>query len=379
MRWLDDLGPEFGLYIHWPYCSAKCPYCDFNSHVATRIDHAAWAEAYQREIERIAGLIGTRVLSTIYFGGGTPSLMEAGTVEAVIRQATAVWAPANDLEVTLEANPTSVEAGRFRAFRDAGVNRVSLGVQALNDLDLRRLGRMHTADEALAALEIARETFDRVSFDLIYARQDQTLEAWEAELEAALRLMPDHLSMYQLTIEPGTVFGRRAEAGRLPGLPDEGLEADMYAVTQERTDAAGLPAYEVSNHAAVGQEARHNLIYWTGREFAGIGPGAHGRIEVNGHRMATAAVLSPDEWLAGDGAVYSDWSVVPRDEQLTELLLMGLRLRDGVRLDRLAALGFDLRAANDLRDEGWLEVDGPRLRLTEAGRPLLNAVLERLV
>jgi len=381
MPWLDELGPTFGLYVHWPYCAAKCPYCDFNSHVATTIDHGTWADAYRREIARIGQIIGPRVLSTIFFGGGTPSLMAPDTVATVIREATSVWTPANDLEVTLEANPTSVEAERFQAFRDAGVNRVSLGVQALNDVDLRRLGRMHSADEALQALEVARAAFDRVSFDLIYARQDQSLAEWGAELDRALGLGTDHLSLYQLTIEPGTVFGQRAKVGRLPGLPDEGLEADMFALTQERAAAAGRPAYEVSNHATPGQEARHNLIYWTGREFAGVGPGAHGRIVVNGTRIATAGVVDPAAWLQGieDGSGYSEWNEVSQSDELTELLLMGLRLREGIAADHLNQLEFDWSAATDLANEGWIEADARGLRLTEAGRPLLNAVLGRLV
>lgn len=378
---MDDLGPAFGLYVHWPYCAAKCPYCDFNSHVAQRIDHAAWAAAYIRDIERVADLTGPRVLSTIFFGGGTPSLMAPDTVAAVIRTATSVWRPSNDLEITLEANPTSVDAGRFAAFRDVGVNRVSLGIQALDDDDLRRLGRTHSVADALAALRVARDVFDRVSFDLIYARQDQSLAAWAVELEVALDLAPDHLSLYQLTIEPETVFGRRAALGQLPGLPDEGLEADMYMLTQERTAQAGLPGYEVSNHAAPGQEARHNLIYWTGREFAGVGPGAHGRIRVNEERIATAAVPMPDDWLAaaGTAAAYSDWGTLSPEEELTELLLMGLRLRAGIQAERLDALGFDWTRTVDLCAEGWVQADTDGLRLTEAGRPLLNAVLGRLV
>ncbi len=274
----------FGFYVHWPFCASKCPYCDFNSHVSAEIDESRWVRAYLREIDRYAAEVPERVLTSIFFGGGgTPSLMAPDTVSAILERIRAHWPVANDLEVTLEANPGSVEAGRFRGYADAGVNRVSVGVQALNDADLRRLGRLHTVEEALAALEIARNTFERVSFDLIYARQGQTLEEWRAELSGALEFAADHLSLYQLSIEPGTAFGDRYDAGKLRGLPDEDLSAEMYLLTQEMCETAGFHAYEVSNHAKPGAESRHNQIYWRYGDYAGIGPGAHSRLTVDGN------------------------------------------------------------------------------------------------
>ncbi|HEV8036210.1 radical SAM family heme chaperone HemW, partial [Yoonia sp.] len=252
----------FGLYIHWPFCQAKCPYCDFNSHVVAQIDQNAWAEAYLSEIARVGAETQGRVLRSVFFGGGTPSLMDPAVVDAILKKVRATWPIANDLEVTLEANPTSVEAGRFAGYRDAGVNRVSMGIQALNDADLKALGRLHSADEAMRAFEIARKVFDRVSFDLIYARQGQSVADWTAELQHALDLAVDHLSLYQLTIEDGTAFGDRYAAGKLRGLPDDDAAADMYAVTQEICEAAGFAGYEVSNHARAGCESIHNKIYW---------------------------------------------------------------------------------------------------------------------
>ncbi|MEM8539192.1 MAG: radical SAM family heme chaperone HemW, partial [Pseudomonadota bacterium] len=266
----------FGLYLHWPFCEAKCPYCDFNSHVVRSIDQQAWADAYLSEIDRIGTETDGRVLRSVFFGGGTPSLMAPEIVDAILTRVRATWPIANDIEITLEANPTSVEAGRFAAFRDAGVNRVSMGVQALNDKDLRALGRLHTAAEAMLAFDIARNVFDRVSFDLIYARQGQSLSAWRNELNAALSLAVDHLSLYQLTIEEGTAFGARYAAGKLRDLPDDDLSADMYALTQEVCAARGFDGYEVSNHARQGAESAHNQIYWRYGDYAGIGPGAHG-------------------------------------------------------------------------------------------------------
>ena len=283
----EDAG--FGVYVHWPFCQAKCPYCDFNSHVAASVDHDLWLEAYLAEIDAAAAMTGARDVRSVFFGGGTPSLMEPRVVGAVLDRVAARWRVSGQVEVTLEANPTSVEAARLAGYRTAGVNRVSLGVQALNDQDLRRLGRLHSAAEALTAVGVAREIFERVSFDLIYARQDQAVQDWEAELAQALALGPDHVSLYQLTIEDGTAFGDRHRRGRLPGLPDEDRAADLYDVTQSLTEAAGLPAYEVSNHARPGAEARHNLLYWESGDYAGIGPGAHGRLTLGGIRSATVA------------------------------------------------------------------------------------------
>lgn len=373
----------FGLYVHWPFCAAKCPYCDFNSHVALTVDQGRWAAAFEREIARIGAETGPRVLRSVFFGGGTPSLMQPEVVDRVLRAARAVWPFANDIEVTLEANPTSVEAGRFRGYADAGVNRVSMGVQALRDADLRRLGRMHSVAEARAAFDIARDVFGRVSFDLIYARQDQTPAEWRAELREALAMAVDHLSLYQLTIEDGTVFGARFAAGQLRGLPDEDRAAEMWDVTQEVTEAAGLGAYEVSNHAREGAESRHNLIYWQYGDYAGVGPGAHGRLTLDGARWATEGPKAPGAWLAaaeaGRGEVARER--LSREEQRAELLLMGLRLREGVDWVRLAAFGIDDIASNinGLVEMGKVEIADGRLCATAEGRPVLNAVLRAIL
>ncbi|WP_121060927.1 radical SAM family heme chaperone HemW [Chachezhania antarctica] len=376
----------FGLYVHWPYCAAKCPYCDFNSHVARTIDHAAWREAYVSEIKRISSETGPRILNTIFFGGGTPSLMEPETVAAVIDAARAAWLPANDMEITLEANPGSVEAARFAGFREAGVNRVSLGVQALNDDDLRRLGRIHSVAEARAAFDIARNTFNRVSFDLIYARQNQSRDAWRAELAEALSMAADHLSLYQLTVEDGTVFGARQAAGHLKGLPDEDLGADLYDITQDMCEAHGLPAYEVSNHAIPGAQSRHNLIYWQGGDYAGIGPGAHGRLNLNGRRIATETPLGPDVWLTGAQAGRAETrSTISGAEQADEYLMMGLRLAEGIDVERYSKLARQpLSAAtiSHLSELGLLEqrntAAGVRLAATRSGRSVLNALIAEL-
>ncbi|XDA98218.1 radical SAM family heme chaperone HemW [Sulfitobacter sp. LCG007] len=373
----------FGLYIHWPFCESKCPYCDFNSHVSARIDQDAWRRAYLSELNRVARETSGRVLRSVFFGGGTPSLMAPETVAEVIAELRRLWPAANDLEITLEANPGSVDAGRFAAYRQAGVNRVSMGIQALNDADLKRLGRLHSAKEALAAFDIARTHFDRVSFDLIYARQDQSLSGWEAELKQALSLAIDHLSLYQLTIESGTAFGDRYNAGRLRGLPDEDLGADMFAVTQDLCGAAGMPAYEVSNHAKDGAQSRHNLIYWRYGDYAGIGPGAHGRLTLGGQRWATEATRMPAAWLnnaPGGGA--ETRSRLTREDQAAEYLLMGLRLKEGIDLRRYAALSgqtLDGDVLEELSDLGMALCDGERLIVSNQGFMVLNAVISRLL
>ncbi|SMY07187.1 Oxygen-independent coproporphyrinogen-III oxidase 1 [Flavimaricola marinus] len=380
-HWRDG---GFGLYVHWPFCQSKCPYCDFNSHVVAQIDQNRWAEAYVSEIRRVAGETPGRVMRSVFFGGGTPSLMEPFVVQAVLNAVRDAWPMANDVEITLEANPTSVEATRFAGYRDAGVNRVSMGVQALNDPDLKALGRLHSVADAMAAFEVARDVFDRVSFDLIYARQGQTVEAWRDELRQALDMAVDHLSLYQLTIEDGTAFGDRFAAGRLRGLPDEDRSADMWEVTQEVTAAAGFSSYEVSNHAKDGCESRHNLIYWQGGDYVGIGPGAHGRVTLDGVRFATEAPKAPLEWLRRVATLQSGEDLrepLTREDHVAEFLMMGLRLREGVRLDRLEALAgdsFDFNI-NALREIGMIETDDRRLWVTEAGRPVLNAVLRRLL
>lgn len=374
----------FGLYLHWPFCQAKCPYCDFNSHVARDIDHRRWRDAYLREIDRYAALLPGRVLSSVFLGGGTPSLMAPDTVHAILDHARRAWPTANDLEVTLEANPGSVEAGRFRAFAEAGVGRISLGVQALNDTDLRRLGRLHSASEAMQALDIAKQSVDRVSFDLIYARQDQTLADWHAELSQALDPGVDHMSLYQLTIEPGTAFGDRFRAGALRGLPHDDLAADMYDATQEMCEAAGLPAYEVSNHARSGAESRHNMIYWRYGDYVGIGPGAHGRITVDGQRYATETCLQPERWLqaAATGQAETVGTALSGPEQAGEYLLMGLRLSEGIDTARFAELAgqpLDLDTVAHLGDIGMIRCDGTRLATTRAGRRVLNSVISALL
>jgi oxygen-independent coproporphyrinogen-3 oxidase len=375
----------FGLYLHWPYCQSKCPYCDFNSHVAAQIDQGRWQRAYLAEIDRIGAETAGRRLDTLFFGGGTPSLMEPDVVAAILDRVRATWAVANDWEVTLEANPGSVEAGRFRAYRQAGVNRLSMGMQALDDADLRRLGRLHGADEALRAFEIARANFERVSFDLIYARQDQTPEAWGRELDRALSLAVDHLSVYQLTIEEGTAFGARHAAGGLRGLPDEDRAVALFEMTQARCEAAGMPAYEVSNHARPGAESRHNLIYWTGGDYAGIGPGAHGRLTLSGQRWATEAPKAPGAWLdlveRGTAGELPREAISPAD-QAAEYLIMGLRVSGGIDMVRHAAMGgrpLDPKAVAELQADGMVVEDSGRLRATRQGRLVLNGVLRRLL
>jgi len=374
----------FGLYIHWPFCEAKCPYCDFNSHVSRQIDQSAWRRAYLSELRRGAKETEGRVLRSVFFGGGTPSLMDPETVAEVITEIKHLWPTANDLEITLEANPGSVEAGRFRAYRDGGVNRISMGVQALNDKDLRRLGRIHTAAEAMSAFDIARDTFDRVSFDLIYARQDQTLDDWRSELTRALDMAVDHLSLYQLTIEQGTAFGDRYALGKLRGLPNDDLSADLYALTQDLCEAAGMPAYEVSNHARDGAQSRHNLIYWRYGDYLGIGPGAHGRVTQNGTRWATEAFSNPARWLSGaaEGKTERPRTQLSTTDQAQELLLMGLRLKEGLsisRYEKLAHAELPEDAMTHLSELGMIVQTGDNISVTNQGFMVLNTVIEHLL
>lgn len=374
----------FGLYVHWPFCEAKCPYCDFNSHVRAEVDQSRWLRAYLRDLDRYAERLPGRVLNSIFFGGGTPSLMKPEVVSAIIERACQIWTPANDIEISLEANPGSVEAERFAGFAQAGVNRVSLGVQSLRDADLRRLGRIHTVAEAIRAFEIARAHFTRVSFDLIYARQDQTLADWRQELSEALALAVDHLSLYQLTIEPGTIFSQRRAKGGLRGLPSEDLAADMYEMTQELCGAAGFNPYEVSNHARPGAESRHNLVYWRYGDYIGLGPGAHGRVTMNGIRYETEAWSNPEQWLS---LAESDRSLKIFDklkytDQGPEHLLMGLRLTEGVDLNRHAALArkpLSQSKLEDLSRLGLLQVRNGRVSATSGGRLILNRVIAELL
>ena len=378
-------APGFGVYVHWPFCLSKCPYCDFNSHVRQQpVDEARFVAAFRAELAHRAALTPGRVVNSVFFGGGTPSLMAPATVGAILEEIGARWSVAPDVEITLEANPTSVEAGRFRGYRAAGVNRVSLGVQAMNDADLKALGRLHTAAEAFAAVETATSIFPRASFDLIYARPGQTPEAWRAELRAAIVRAPEHLSLYQLTIEPDTMFEKLFEAGKLVP-PDADVSRALWDVTQETTDAAGMPAYEISNHARPGGESRHNLVYWRYGDYIGVGPGAHGRIGAGGRRRAQATEKKPEGWLArvgaeGHGLVADDG--LSAEEQGDEFLLMGLRLTEGVDPARFATLSgrpLDPRRVASLIEEGMIEraPDG-RLRVTPGGFPLLDAVVADL-
>ena len=375
----------FGVYVHWPFCLSKCPYCDFNSHVRhAGIDEARYIRAFAAEIAATAQRVPGREVSTIFFGGGTPSLMQPSTVQAILDTIAKHWTVARDVEVTLEANPTSVDATRFRGYRTAGVNRVSLGVQALDDAALKELGRLHSAREALDAVAVARSIFERYSFDLIYARPKQTPQAWAEELKSAIAEAAEHLSLYQLTIEPETPFYALHKSGKLV-IPDEELGRDLYDITQEICAQAGLPAYEVSNHARAGAECRHNLVYWRGHEYAGVGPGAHGRLDLDGVRQATATEKSPEAWLAqvesgGHGLVTDE--ALTREEQADEFLLMGLRLSEGIDPQRYTTLtghSLDPKRIAILHEEGAIETmpDG-RLRVTQSGFPVLDAVVADL-
>jgi putative oxygen-independent coproporphyrinogen III oxidase len=375
----------FGVYIHWPFCLSKCPYCDFNSHVRhAAIDEARFVRAFAAEIAATAARVPGRTVSTIFFGGGTPSLMQPATVGAILDAIARHWTIAPDVEVTLEANPTSVEATRFRGYHTAGVNRVSLGVQALDDGALKLLGRMHTAAEALAAVAIARSVFERFSFDLIYARPGQTPAAWASELRHALAEGSEHLSLYQLTVEAETPFDALQRAGKLV-TPDDDTARALYDTTQEIASAAGLPAYEISNHARPSAACRHNLVYWRAQEYAGIGPGAHGRLDVAGERRATATEKRPETWLMrveslGHGITTDD--ALLRTEMADEFLLMGLRLAEGIdpkRYERLAGRPIEASRVAFLHGEGLVETTGDgRLRVTLAGFPVLDAVVADL-
>ncbi|NNK79786.1 MAG: coproporphyrinogen III oxidase [Litoreibacter sp.] len=375
----------FGLYIHWPFCQAKCPYCDFNSHVWQHIDQSRWTKAYLSELDRVAAETPDRVLNSVFFGGGTPSLMEPETVDQILSRIRANWPIANDFEVTLEANPTSVEAQRFAGYRQAGVNRVSMGFQALNDNDLKALGRLHNVSDALKAYEIAQEVFDRFSFDLIYARQNQTVTDWEKELRQALAMGPTHLSLYQLTIEEGTAFGDRFARGLLRGLPDEEVAAKMYEITQALTVEAGLPAYEISNHARANDVSLHNLIYWRGGDYLGIGPGAHGRVSIGKDRFATDTELAPQVWLQqvetlGSGEKSRD--VITKYDQGLEYVMMSLRLAEGCDLDRLAEISSNqvkLNNINKLESLSLISRENSTLRVPTDKRILLNSILAELV
>jgi putative oxygen-independent coproporphyrinogen III oxidase len=377
--------PGFGVYIHWPFCAAKCPYCDFNSHVRhAGVDQERFAAAFARELATLRERTGPRRVTSIFLGGGTPSLMKPETVGAVLDSVAKNWTVARDAEITLEANPSSVEASRFRGYRAAGVNRVSLGVQALNDGDLKFLGRLHNVEEALVAIGLARDIFPRLSFDLIYARPGQKPEAWAKELEEAIGHAVDHLSLYQLTIEEGTAFHALHAAHKFE-LPEPDAAAELYAVTQEVTAARGLPAYEISNHAKPGAESRHNLTYWRYGEYVGVGPGAHGRFIEHGRRIVTIAERMPETWLnlvEARGHGITGGETLTRSEETDEFLLMGLRLSEGIdlaRYEELAGKPFSTPRLSLLQDEGLVEqIGNSRLRATPNGMIVLDAVVADL-
>ncbi|EJF97251.1 radical SAM family heme chaperone HemW [Bartonella taylorii] len=397
------MNEAFGIYIHWPFCATKCPYCDFNSHVRARgVDQPRFVTAFEREIETQYHKIGPRHITSIFIGGGTPSLMTPQTVDALLQALAKKWTVDDKVEITLEANPSSVEAARFRGYRAAGVNRLSLGVQALNDKALRQLGRLHDVKQALHAIALARKIFPRLSFDLIYARPEQTLEQWKDELFQAIDLAADHLSLYQLTIEEGTAFKRLHAAGRLI-LPASELAADLYHLTQEITTTHGLPAYEISNHAIPGAESAHNLLYWRYHEYAGFGPGAHGRFieHTPNHSSTSSKALSfpiesheryvtinekyPEHWLdlvetTGHGCVETEH--LTKEQQANEMLLMGLRLCEGLNLTRYEILnpkGLSIERLIDLQQQGLVEMLGNRrLKATNKGRILLDYIINQL-
>lgn len=380
----EGVGRELAVYVHWPFCVSKCPYCDFNSHVRESIDEAGWRDALIADLRHEAALTAGATVVSIFFGGGTPSLMAPATTAAILDAIADLWPVAPAVEITLEANPTSVEAARFAGFAAAGVNRVSLGLQALDDASLRALGRPHDVAQGLAALDVAQAHFGRVSFDLIYTRPEQTLAAWEAELARAIGFGTEHLSLYQLTIEPKTRFASLHASGQLV-LPDEEASADLFELTRAMTAAAGLPAYEVSNHARPGAESRHNLAYWTYADYVGVGPGAHGRRRA----AATVRTMKPEGWIAGvrtQGHGISEELPLDAPTRGQEALLMGLRLTDGIDPALFAARtgvalddAIDARSLAELRALGFVAPDGGKLRLTAAGAPLLNAILAQLV
>ena len=385
---LTPAGDPLALYVHWPFCLSKCPYCDFNSHVREQIDQDRWRRALLRDLDATAAETPGRTITSIFFGGGTPSLMDPATVAALIERAAQRWTLDPDVEITLEANPTSVEAGRLADYRAAGVNRISLGVQALDDAALRFLGREHSADDALAAVDLAHRLFDRFSFDLIYGRPGQTVPDWRDELARALVRAGDHLSLYQLTIEPGTAFYRRAGLGETLTSDDDAAAA-LYEMTQNMVSDAGLPAYEISNHARPGSECRHNLTYWRYQDYAGVGPGAHGRLTLDGRKWTTQRLRSPESWLDGieDGSGAEEArTALEAEDRLAEMVMMGLRLAEGIPIARLEEetekpvdAWIDPARRQPLIEGGFLDPDPGRLRVTAEGRQRLDAVIGRLL
>ena len=368
----------FAFYVHWPFCQSKCPYCDFNSHVSKTIDHEKWCAAYLEEIEKLKDYRTGEELTSIYFGGGTPSTAEPATIAAIIERIGKYW-QIDNAEITLEANPTSVEADKFQAFSHGGVNRISMGFQAFNNADLKRLGRLHSVEESLQALDIANKYFDRTNFDLIYARQDQSLDAWQKELNEALKYAPDHLSLYQLTVEDGTAFADLYKHGKLRGLPTDDLAADIYDWTSEAMQARGYDHYEVSNFARAGEQSRHNLVYWRYGDYLGIGPGAHGRIWQDGQRIATTQTRNPNGWLLSKRNEPS--TTLENYEVIEEYLMMSLRITEGASFDRLTALGYDLphQKLADLSKSNHIWVSNSHFGATPQGRLVLNAILRELL
>lgn len=385
MTTLPPFDAGFGVYVHWPFCASKCPYCDFNSHVRhAPVDEAQYVAAFAQEIKHQAALAPNRTVSSIFFGGGTPSLMKPSTIGTILDAIARHWTVDPACEITMEANPTSVEAGRLKGYRGAGVNRLSMGVQSMNDKDLRALGRLHSVAEALAAVKTAAGIFDRYSFDLIYARPGQTPAAWASELKEAIALSVEHLSLYQLTIEPETMFERMVAAGKLKPMLDEEARI-LFDTTRETCEAAGFPAYEISNYARPGSECRHNLLYWRYGEYAGIGPGAHARLVTDKGRMALANEKHPETWLKsvkanGHGTVEEEY--LQASDQANEFLLMGLRLAEGIDPKRFAALAgrsFDPTRISELVDDGFIAVTpSAKFVVTKKGAPVLNAVVARL-
>jgi oxygen-independent coproporphyrinogen-3 oxidase len=375
----------FGIYVHWPFCAAKCPYCDFNSHVRAAFDQADWASGIAAELRYVAQMQGAHrpEVQSIFFGGGTPSLMSGGAVGTVLNEIASLWSTSTDVEITLESNPASADAARFRDYRAAGVDRLSLGVQALNDADLKALGRLHDVGEAKAALALAMRTFDRVSLDLIYARPQQTPEQWRTELNEALGFGAEHLSLYQLTIEPATPFATLARTGALT-IPDDDSAATLYELTQEMTEAAGRPAYEISNHARPGAECRHNLLYWRYGDYAGVGPGAHGRLRLENKRIATSTERLPERWrdrIAREGHALVEQTEISLVEAAQEHLLMNLRLAEGIDLLSYEArwgAALDRARIASLAEDRLVEFDGKQLAATARGRTVLNAVIAQL-
>ena len=385
------MDEPFGIYVHWPFCAAKCPYCDFNSYVRLKgVDEDRFAKAFAREMATVREWTGAHKATTVFIGGGTPSLMSPKTVESLLKSIDRYWPIVDNAEITMEANPSSVEAGRFHGYRSAGVNRLSLGVQSLNDEELKRLGRIHNVKQARFAIGLAREIFPRLSFDLIYARPHQTLQSWKHELEEAIDLAADHLSLYQLTIEEGTGFDRLYKAGKLK-LPEAELSADLYDLTQEITESHGLPAYEISNHAAANAQSQHNLIYWRYQQYVGIGPGAHGRflpvsnVDFPDRRLVTITEKIPERWLElveKQGHGIAEEEHLTKSEQAEEMLLMGMRLTEGLdlaRYEKLANHGLNQSKVADLQQQGLVEMVGnSRIRATRKGRVVLNHIISEL-